>query len=183
MLNKCKLPISVNGIWERCHMRLCTCKVQVRLRNLVRSTNPSHFRCKDIQGTKLRVPAKSLGWSWWHPNLPAIDLTSSTLVSYKSRSTMKFPLFLNGLQAILSSTPAPSSNNAVTRGTPMTCPIDGPPSCSSSSNVFKSSLEESCCMNAPGGQFALTQFWNTFKYGGPPGYRGPQDSWTIHGLW
>ncbi|KAG8726874.1 ribonuclease T2-like [Ceratobasidium sp. 423] len=34
--------------------------------------------------------------------------------------------------------------------------------------------EDLCCFNAPGGQFLLTQFWN---------FTGPDDSWTIHGLW
>lgn len=38
-------------------------------------------------------------------------------------------------------------------------------------------------MNYPGGQFALTQFWNSDPHAGPPGYLGPNNTWTIHGLW
>ena len=38
-------------------------------------------------------------------------------------------------------------------------------------------IENLCCFNAPGGQLLLTQFWDTH----PP--TGPDDSWTIHGLW
>ncbi|EOA89884.1 uncharacterized protein SETTUDRAFT_167610 [Exserohilum turcica Et28A] len=34
-----------------------------------------------------------------------------------------------------------------------------------------------CCFNAPGGQLLQTQFWDA----SPP--TGPDDSWTIHGLW
>ncbi|KAF2400498.1 ribonuclease T2 [Trichodelitschia bisporula] len=42
-----------------------------------------------------------------------------------------------------------------------------------------------CCTNTPGGQFALTQFWNSDPRQGPrnPGYIGPATSWTIHGMW
>jgi ribonuclease T2 len=34
-----------------------------------------------------------------------------------------------------------------------------------------------CCFNAPGGQILQTQFWDTAPA------TGPNDSWTIHGLW
>jgi hypothetical protein len=34
-----------------------------------------------------------------------------------------------------------------------------------------------CCLNAPGGQLLLTQFWDTAPS------TGPADSWTLHGLW
>ncbi|KDN48030.1 hypothetical protein RSAG8_03046, partial [Rhizoctonia solani AG-8 WAC10335] len=37
--------------------------------------------------------------------------------------------------------------------------------------------EDLCCFNAPGGQFLLTQFWDFSPAA------GPNDSWTIHGLW
>ncbi|KAG9239069.1 ribonuclease-like protein T2 [Amylocarpus encephaloides] len=36
---------------------------------------------------------------------------------------------------------------------------------------------DTCCYNSPGGQFALTQFWDTNPS------TGPSDSWTVHGLW
>ena len=38
-------------------------------------------------------------------------------------------------------------------------------------------VENLCCFNAPGGQILQTQFWDT----SPP--TGPDDSWTLHGLW
>lgn len=34
-----------------------------------------------------------------------------------------------------------------------------------------------CCFNAPGGSLLQTQFWDTNPV------TGPEDSWTIHGLW
>lgn len=40
-----------------------------------------------------------------------------------------------------------------------------------------------CCTPTPGGQIALTQFWNSDASAGQPGYVGPSDSWTLHGLW
>ncbi|OAX83164.1 hypothetical protein ACJ72_02488 [Emergomyces africanus] len=40
---------------------------------------------------------------------------------------------------------------------------------------FKS--QDTCCFNYPGGLLLQTQFWDT----DPP--TGPEDSWTIHGLW
>ncbi|KAK7692451.1 hypothetical protein QCA50_004076 [Cerrena zonata] len=37
-----------------------------------------------------------------------------------------------------------------------------------------------CCFNAPGGHFLQTQFWD---YNSPVAFAGPNNSWTIHGLW
>ncbi|KAF9891110.1 hypothetical protein FE257_005046 [Aspergillus nanangensis] len=37
--------------------------------------------------------------------------------------------------------------------------------------------QDTCCFNHPGGQFLQTQFWDA-----DPAV-GPEDSWTIHGLW
>ncbi|KAE8153737.1 ribonuclease T2-like protein [Aspergillus avenaceus] len=37
--------------------------------------------------------------------------------------------------------------------------------------------QDKCCFNYPGGQFLQTQFWDA-----DPAI-GPEDSWTIHGLW
>lgn len=55
--------------------------------------------------------------------------------------------------------------------TAATCsnPID---SCSSGSTSA-----DKCCVNSPGGLFLQTQFWDTDPV------TGPDDSWTIHGLW
>lgn len=52
------------------------------------------------------------------------------------------------------------------------CPVDGPLSCHNNTAVA-----DTCCFNAPGGQLLLTQFWDTKPV------TGPEDSWTIHGLW
>lgn len=52
------------------------------------------------------------------------------------------------------------------------CPVDGPLSCHNNTVVA-----DTCCFNAPGGQLLLTQFWDTKPV------TGPEDSWTIHGLW
>jgi ribonuclease T2 len=38
-------------------------------------------------------------------------------------------------------------------------------------------VENLCCFNAPGGQILQTQFWDASPA------TGPEDSWTIHGLW
>ncbi|KAI0450979.1 ribonuclease T2 [Xylaria acuta] len=47
-------------------------------------------------------------------------------------------------------------------------------SCSSGAN---SSSVDACCVNKPGGLFLQPQFWDTDPV------TGPDDSWTIHGLW
>ncbi|TIA62956.1 ribonuclease-like protein T2 [Aureobasidium pullulans] len=41
----------------------------------------------------------------------------------------------------------------------------------------QTAIEDLCCFNYPGGQMLQTQFWDT----NPP--TGPEDAWTIHGLW
>ncbi|KAK8091012.1 ribonuclease T2-like protein [Apiospora phragmitis] len=52
------------------------------------------------------------------------------------------------------------------------CPADSPLSCQNSTTVA-----DTCCFNAPGGQILMTQFWDTHPV------TGPEDSWTMHGLW
>lgn len=37
--------------------------------------------------------------------------------------------------------------------------------------------QDTCCFNYPGGQILQTQLWDTDPA------TGPDDSWTIHGLW
>jgi ribonuclease T2 len=71
--------------------------------------------------------------------------------------------------------PSPSPLNL---GVSRTCPDAG---LSCSNNAF--SIHDTCCTNTPGGQFAQTQFWNSDASAGPPGYLGPNNTWTIHGLW
>jgi hypothetical protein len=57
--------------------------------------------------------------------------------------------------------------------------IGNAPSCSNPqlSCHNTSIVEDLCCFNYPGGQMLQTQFWDT----NPP--TGPDDAWTIHGLW
>lgn len=38
-------------------------------------------------------------------------------------------------------------------------------------------VEDLCCFNSPGGSLLQTQFWDTDPA------TGPEDSWTLHGLW
>ncbi|KAJ7907312.1 ribonuclease T2 [Mycena leptocephala] len=52
------------------------------------------------------------------------------------------------------------------------CSTTGTASCG---NV--SAVSDLCCFESPGGLLLQTQFWDT----SPP--TGPNDSWTIHGLW
>ncbi|CAH0023236.1 unnamed protein product [Clonostachys rhizophaga] len=54
---------------------------------------------------------------------------------------------------------------------PKTCSSDVPLSCHNTTAV-----EDTCCF-IPSGQLLLTQFWDTNPA------TGPDDSWTIHGLW
>jgi ribonuclease T2 len=56
-------------------------------------------------------------------------------------------------------------------GTPQTC-SNPQLSCHNTTAVA-----DLCCFNAPGGQLLQTQFWDTDPA------TGPDDSWTIHGLW
>ncbi|KAJ6531081.1 ribonuclease [Mycena capillaripes] len=52
------------------------------------------------------------------------------------------------------------------------CSTTGTASCGNTSAV-----SDLCCFESPGGLLLQTQFWDT----SPP--TGPNDSWTIHGLW
>ncbi|KAI1092290.1 ribonuclease M [Rostrohypoxylon terebratum] len=57
-------------------------------------------------------------------------------------------------------------------GDPKTCANTNELSCHNSTTVA-----DLCCFNYPGGSLLQTQFWDT-----DPAV-GPDDSWTIHGLW
>ncbi|KIV99991.1 hypothetical protein, variant [Verruconis gallopava] len=59
-----------------------------------------------------------------------------------------------------------ATNNSVS------CPSDLPLSCQNTT-----AIQDLCCFNSPGGQLLQTQFWDTDPA------TGPDDSWTIHGLW
>ncbi|QSZ35810.1 hypothetical protein DSL72_006932 [Monilinia vaccinii-corymbosi] len=64
---------------------------------------------------------------------------------------------------------APVAHAAGLTATPLACP-NAALSCSGSSS-------NTCCFNTPGGQLVQTQFWDSNPS------TGPEDSWTIHGLW
>jgi len=52
-----------------------------------------------------------------------------------------------------------------------------PESCSNPQLSCSGSSSNTCCFNKPGGLFQQVQFWDTDPV------TGPDDSWTIHGLW
>ncbi|KAM0276706.1 hypothetical protein ACHAQH_006474 [Verticillium albo-atrum] len=54
----------------------------------------------------------------------------------------------------------------------ISCPLDVPQSCHNTT-IY----DNTCCFSAPGGQILQTQFWDSNPA------TGPDDSWTIHGLW
>ncbi|KAF2470361.1 ribonuclease T2 [Lindgomyces ingoldianus] len=74
-------------------------------------------------------------------------------------------LALGGVQVLL------GSGQTVLGGTPAAC---SNPQLSCHNTTVVADL---CCFNAPGGQLLQTQFWDTDPA------TGPDDSWTIHGLW
>ncbi|KAH6664956.1 ribonuclease T2-like protein [Halenospora varia] len=69
-----------------------------------------------------------------------------------------------------------TSNTPASTSYPQTnapsCPVDSPLSCHNSTVA-----PDSCCFIYPGGQLLQTQFWDTNPT------VGPDDSWTLHGLW
>jgi hypothetical protein len=74
---------------------------------------------------------------------------------------------LGGAQLLLG-----CGSRTVLGGTPKTCSGTLQLSCHNTTAV-----QDLCCFNAPGGQLLQTQFWDTNPA------TGPDDSWTIHGLW
>ncbi|KAL5535666.1 hypothetical protein ACEPAF_3760 [Sanghuangporus sanghuang] len=50
-------------------------------------------------------------------------------------------------------------------------------STSGQSSCHNTTVQDTCCFEAPGGLLLQTQFWDTDPS------TGPSDSWTIHGLW
>ena len=71
----------------------------------------------------------------------------------------------------LSSSRIGSSNHATDAVTHRNCPSTDV-SCQT-----RYSGQNTCCFNYPGGQMLQTQFWDADPA------MGPDDSWTIHGLW
>ena len=96
--------------------------------------------------------------------LSSLRNMTSSVPSLRSLSK----LALGGAQVLLGSGSTAQAQN----GTAATCPANGQISCQNTTVV-----ENLCCFNAPGGQLLQTQFWDTDPV------TGPDDSWTIHGLW
>jgi ribonuclease T2 len=86
-------------------------------------------------------------------------------ISTNNMMTSKFQL--TTLAVIVSSALAVSDN--LSKRDSETC-TDPQTSCQGSST-------NTCCFNTPGGLFQQVQFWDTDPA------TGPEDSWTIHGLW
>ncbi|RDL34377.1 uncharacterized protein BP5553_07505 [Venustampulla echinocandica] len=88
-------------------------------------------------------------------------------------SLRSFTTFASGLlsQIPLGNINSPTeSPNALSYG--HHCPADSPLSCHNTTTA-----PDSCCFIYPGGQLLQTQFWDA-----SPAV-GPDDSWTLHGLW
>lgn len=66
----------------------------------------------------------------------------------------------------------PGYDDRLLRRASETCPTTSQQSCHNT--TVQTNL---CCFNAPGGALLQTQFWDTDPV------TGPDDSWTIHGLW
>lgn len=64
-----------------------------------------------------------------------------------------------------------TSNENANPGTSSSCPVS---EISCQANYHG---QDTCCFNYPGGQMLQTQFWDV-----DPAL-GPEDAWTIHGLW
>jgi len=88
------------------------------------------------------------------------ETMASSVPSLRSLSKLAF----GGAQVLF-------GGQTVLGGTPESCP-NAQLSCHN-----KTIVENLCCFNAPGGQLLQTQFWDTQPA------TGPDDSWTIHGLW
>jgi ribonuclease T2 len=92
--------------------------------------------------------------------LPSEATMASSLPSMRALTKLAF----TGVNVLL-------GGQRVLGGTPQTC-SNPQLSCHNTTAVA-----DLCCFNAPGGQLLQTQFWDTDPA------TGPDDSWTIHGLW
>lgn len=101
----------------------------------------------------------------------SLPLSSHHLIMWgSSQQALEFPgpqKILRTLGSLLLSSTAEER----TPGTLRSCPR------SDVSCQAKYNGQDTCCFNYPGGQMLQTQFWDT-----DPAV-GPDDSWTIHGLW
>ena len=105
-------------------------------------------------------------------NLTALPLAISRSLNMPSISTLLRTSFLT-VQAVLATTlQSPVRRfSTVDLAASESCPH---PQLSCHNTTVVRNL---CCFNAPGGSLLQTQFWDTNPV------TGPEDSWTIHGLW
>lgn len=94
-----------------------------------------------------------------------VDSASDTMASSVPSIRTLSKLAVGGAQVLL------GGGQTVLGGTPATC-SNPQLSCHNTTIV-----QDLCCFNAPGGQLLQTQFWDYSPA------TGPDDSWTIHGLW
>ncbi|KAF7295698.1 Ribonuclease T2 [Mycena indigotica] len=84
-----------------------------------------------------------------------------------------FPLLLAALPTVSSWAVNTSlTERALTSAISSGCPANSPTSCGSTTS------SNTCCFESPGGLLLQTQFWDA-----TPVSTGPNNSWTIHGLW
>lgn len=95
----------------------------------------------------------------------ALEKVPATMASSIPSVRTLSKLAVTGAQVLL------GGGQQVLGGTPQAC-SDPQLSCHNTTIV-----ENLCCFNAPGGQMLQTQFWDTQPS------TGPENSWTIHGLW
>ena len=94
--------------------------------------------------------------------------SSSAAATSSSSAPSSLAPISSSLKPSSSAGPVPSQLPSIFKS----CPADLPLSCSTdASNI------DSCCVEAPGGVLLQTQFWDYNPS------TGPNDSWTIHGLW
>ncbi|QRW07098.1 ribonuclease T2 family [Ceratobasidium sp. AG-Ba] len=86
--------------------------------------------------------------------------------------TLVLAMFPTALATPVSEVTGSALPASLLRGQAKSCGLYGPLSCRNS--TVQTNL---CCLNAPGGQFLLTQIW-----GVNPNI-GPSRAWTVHGLW
>ena len=107
-------------------------------------------------------------------------------VAYKNGSSylqiqayISMSSLIPSLQAVAKFVVTSSQLALLTSNDPIRALGGSPPSCSNPQISCQNSttVSNTCCFNAPGGQLLQTQFWDFNPA------TGPVDSWTIHGLW
>lgn len=101
-----------------------------------------------------------------------LDSVADTMPSLRSLSKYAVSAF-GASQSVLAGSASMNMNNmnSLDVFSASSCPT---PELSCHNTTAQANL---CCFNSPGGALLQTQFWDT----SPP--TGPDDSWTLHGLW